>query len=211
MDTDQWIKVAPIITTIVFSASTLWLAIKQNLDGNKNARREEYKFAKIFFDDLKANPEMHPFARKKGFQAIGRNQDLPPSVIEHLMTFHDPVAALNDYEASRGYLQNAEEPESLQLSFAGGSLWSTEKRRKFISVAYLICAIIFYFLAFTPWFLLVTGKISMPVAINLIIVLLPIGITIAVIAAREFIQLRRAMRLIQAQSRLTTNEADPSQ
>ena len=110
MDTDQWKDVVPIITTIVFSASTLWLAIKQRIDGNKSARREEYKFAKVFFDDLKANPDMHPFARKKGFKAIGKNEDLPASVIEHLMTFQDPVTALNDYEVSRGYLHISEEP-----------------------------------------------------------------------------------------------------
>jgi len=51
MDIEQWIKVIPVITTIIFGGSTLWLSIRQHLDGNKNARREEYKFAKIFFDD----------------------------------------------------------------------------------------------------------------------------------------------------------------
>ena len=206
MDTDPWIKVTPIITTIVFSASTLWLSIKQHLDGNKNARREEYKFAKNFFDDLDANPQMHLFARKKGFQAIGRSRDLPPSVIEHLMKFHDPVAALEDYELSRGYLQKSEGVGPLQLSFARTFLWATEKRRKLLGAFYLTCAVVFYFLAFSPWFLLTIGKISTPVAINLTIVVLPIGITVTIFAAREFIQLRRARRLIHAQSQLNDNE-----
>ena len=197
MDTDQWIKIVPVITTILFGASTLWLSIKQHLDGNKNSRREEYKFAKIFFDDLKANPEMHPFARKRGFQAIGKNQDLAPSVVEYLMNFPDPIAALNDYEASRGYLQESEERGTTQLSFAAAFLWSTENRRKNISVGYLACAGIFYLLAFAPWFFLTIGKISVAVAINSSIVFSPIGVFIAVVAAREFIQLRRAMRLIK--------------
>jgi hypothetical protein len=206
MDTDQWIKISPVITTIVFGASTLWLSIKQHLDGNKDARREDYKFAKIFFDDLKANPEMHPFARKRGFQVIGKNQDLAPSVVEYLMNFPDPIGALNDYEASKGYLQDSEETGRTKLFFAGAFLWSTENRRKNMSAGYLACAVIFYLLAFAPWFLLTIGKISVAVAINLSIVFLPIGIFIAVVAAREFIQLRRAMRLIKNQGRLVDVE-----
>lgn len=210
MDTDQWIKIAPVITTIVFGASTLWLSIKQHLDGNKNARREEYKFAKIFFDDLSANPKMHPFARKRGFQAIGKNQDLAPSIVEYLMKFPDPVAALNDYEASRGYLRESEEAGATQLSFAAAFLWSTENRRRNMSAGYLICAIIFYFFAFAPWFFLTIGKISVAVAINLTILFFPIGISIAVVAAREFIQLKRAMRLIKTQGRLIDIEHVPA-
>jgi hypothetical protein len=200
MDTDQWIKVTPILTTICFGASTLWLSIKQYMDGGKNARREEYKFAKLFFDDLDANPEMHPFARKKGFQAIGRNQDLPPSVIEHLMTLRDPVSALSDYEFSRGYLKSSEVPGRRQLSFASTLLFSTEKRRKVMSAIYFSCAVLFYLLAFSPWFLFAFGKISAPVAINLAILCFPTGITVTWCVLREFVQLRRAMRLVAAQN-----------
>ena len=200
MDTDQWLKVVPIVTTIGFGASTLWLSIRQYLDGNKNSRREEYKFAKLFFDELRAKPEMHPFARKKGFQAIGRNQDLPPSVIEHLMTLRDPVTALSDYESSRGYLKNSETFGRRQLGFASATLFATEKRRNIISATYLACAITFYLLSFTPWFLLTIGKISTPLAINASIVFSPVGMMISVGAVREFLQLRRAMRLVKAQN-----------
>ncbi|MBZ2206545.1 hypothetical protein [Massilia soli] len=210
MDTDQWLKVAPIITTIALGASTLWLAIKQYFDGNKNALREEYKFAKIFFQDLEDNPGMHAFARKKGFQAIGKNQDMPPSVIEYLMAFADPVQALSDYEASRGYLTSVEGRGKRQLQFASSFLFATEKRRKVLSVAYLLCASAFYFLAFTPWFLLTVGKISTTIAINSTIVFFPLGITVTVITTREFIQLRRAMRLVDVQNRRAVEEDSAS-
>ncbi|MET3134300.1 hypothetical protein AAKU55_004595 [Oxalobacteraceae bacterium GrIS 1.11] len=204
MNTDQWLKVIPIVTTIGFGGSTLWLAIRQHLDGNKNARREEYKFAKLFFDELRAKPEMHSFARKKGFQAIGRNQDLPPSVIEHLMTLRDPVTALSDYESSRGYLKNSEVLGRRQLDFASAVLFSTEKRRNIISVTYFICAIMFYLLAFTPWLLFSIGNISVSFAIKASIVFSPVGLTIAVFTFREFLQLRRAIRLVKTQN----NQAD---
>lgn len=200
MDTNQWLKVAPIVTTIIFSASTLFLSIRQYLDGNKNARREEYKFAKLFFDDLKQNPEMHAFARKKGFQAIGRNQALPPSVIEHLMTLRDPVAALSDYECSRSYLKNSDELGPRQLEFASKFLFATERRRNAVSAVYLLCAIIFYLTAFAPWILFTLKKISFALTINAMIVFFPIGIMATVVLLREFVQLRRAMRLVKAQN-----------
>jgi hypothetical protein len=200
MDTDQWLKVVPIVTTIGFGASTLWLSIRQYLDGNKNARREEYKFAKLFFEDLKENPQMHQFARKKGFQAIGRNQDLPPSVVEHLMAFHDPVTALSDYESSRAYLKNSDAFVRRRLEFAGSVLFATEKRRNVMSFAYFACAVIFYLLAFAPWFLFTVRTISAPLAINASILTLPSGITVAVCCMREFLQLRRAIRLVRAQN-----------
>lgn len=200
MDVDQWLKVAPIVSTIVFGGSTLWFAIKQNLDGNKNSRREEYKFAKLFFDELNAKPEMHPFARKKGFQAIGRNQDLPPSVIEHLMTLRDPVAALSDYESSRGYLKNTEVLGKAKLNFASNLFFATETRRNWISRTYAACAIIFYLFAFTPWILLTLGKIPVSLAVNASVAFSPIGLAVSIGAAREFLQLRRAMRLVKMQN-----------
>ena len=200
MNTDQWFKLIPIITTIVLGASTLWLSIRQYLDGNKNSRREEYKFAKLFFDDLKENPEMHAFPRKKVFQAIGRDQNLPPSVIEHLMTLRDPVTALSDYEFSRSYLKNSDELGRRQLDFASKVFFATETRRNTISAAYLFLALVFYLFAFSPWLLLSAGKISTTLALNLLIISLPIGISATVVFLREVMQLRRAMRLVKAQN-----------
>jgi hypothetical protein len=143
---------------------------------------------------------MHAFARKKGFQAIGQNQTLPPSVIEHLMTFRDPVTALSDYEFSRAYLKHSEESGPSQLSFASSFLLSTEKRRNILTAAYVSCAVLFYILAFTPWFLLTIGKISVSTGVNALIVSLPIGLSVTILTAREAVQLRRAMRLIKAQN-----------
>lgn len=200
MDTEHVLKVVPVITTIVLGAITLWLSIKQYLDGNKNARREEYKFAKLFFEDLTLNPNMHPFARKKGFQAIGKNKDLPPMVIEHLMTFDDPVMALSDYEVSRGYLQHSEDRGEHQLYFPNTLLFSTEQRRHVISIIYLIAAVAFYFLAFAPWLLFTMGKISAQVTVNASVVFFPLGISVTVLSTREFIQLTRARRLIKSQA-----------
>ncbi|MGK5080842.1 hypothetical protein [Janthinobacterium sp. HLX7-2] len=199
MDIDQWLKLAHLALTAFFGATTAWLGIRQYLDGNKTARREEYKFAKLFFDELKQHPPMHAYARKKGFQAIGRNQDLPPNVIEHLMDLRDPVGALQDYESSRAYLKHTAGRGKRQLDFAS-TIFSTDRRREFISTLYILGAIFSYIVAFTPWFLKTIEKISTPVAISASAVFSPIGIFFAVILLREFLQLRRAMRLVKMQN-----------
>lgn len=206
MNRDQWLKIIPIITTIFFGGSTLWLTIKQRTDGNKAARREDYKFAKQLFDDLEANPKMHPFARMKGFQAFGNIENLPPSIVEHLMKLGDPMTSLSDYETSRGYLRHTGNFGSYTLDFSKVFFLSTEGRRKALSISFLIFAAAAYIIAFTPWFLFTVGMISGPLAINATIILLPSGLAGAIVALREFIQLRSAMRLIRAQTQMLEQE-----
>ena len=195
------VKIAQIITAAVVGAGTLWLAVRQHSAGAKGAQKEEYKFAKLFFEELQANPGMHRFARDKGFQAIGRNENLSPTVVEHLMTFEDPVLALADYESSRSYLKGGDRTDRPQLSFSSLLLCSSSRRRTILGRFYVFLAVCFYTLAFTPWLFFTIGKISPSIAISSTVVLLPIGFTVAVIAVREYIQLKRAVRLLDHQCR----------
>jgi len=209
MDIDQWLKLAPTIAAIFFGGSTLWLGVKQHLEGNKNARREEYKFAKMFFDELAQIPEMHPFARKKGFQAIGQNRDLPPEIIEHLMTLRDPVVALSDYEFSRGYLKSVEVSGNHNLVFSNTFLFATETRQKIVELIYVAVAVLSYLTAFLPFLLFAADKISSILALKISISIFPIGIAVTIFCIREFLQLFRARRLIKLQnSRFNQNDPD---
>jgi hypothetical protein len=117
------------------------------------------------------------------------------------MGFQDPVMALNDYESSRNYLKHTEELGRRQLGFESKLLLSTEQRRRVMSGIYISGAAIFYLVAFSPWFLLTLKIIPVPVAVNALIILSPIGIAVTVVSVRKFIQLRRAMRLVTTQNR----------
>lgn len=200
MEFDDWTKVLPILTTAIFGATTAWLAWNNHLDSKKNAWREEYKFAKTFFDDLLANPAMHSFARKKGYQAIGGNKDLSPAAIEHLMTLNDPVAALSDYEYSRSYLRHQGTPDRRQLSFIDSRLLATEGRRKVWRNAMVLVGAIFYLIAFTPWALYSLQLISDPFAIGLTLAVAPPGFWATIFLWKEAAQISRAMRLLKTQN-----------
>ena len=202
MDLDQWLKLAPTLAAVFFSGCTLWLGLKQHFDGNKSARREEYKFAKIFFDDLKADPKMHAFARKKGFQAIGQTRNLPPEIVEHLMTLSDPVIALSDYEFSRGYLKSSEISGSYELVFSNKFLFASKKRQKIVGSLYAFIAVCSYAVAFLPFLLFAAEKISSVMAIKISISVFPAGIAVTIFCVREFLQLYSAMRLIKLQNLL---------
>lgn len=54
----QWLQVFTAVTTAVFAASTLWLAVKQHLANKRGLLREEYKFAKEFFEDVLKSPPL---------------------------------------------------------------------------------------------------------------------------------------------------------
>lgn len=200
LDIDQWLKLAPTIAAAFFGATTLWLGVKQHLEGNKSSFREEYKFAKIFFDDLEENPRMHSFARKKGFQALGQNRDLSPDIIEYLMTLRDPVIALSDYEFSRGYLKSINTFNQQKLIFSNKFLFSTEKRQKIVGLLYLFVAMMSYALAFFPFLLFASEKISSVLAIKISIIVFPVGIAVTIFSVREFSQIYRARRLIKLQN-----------
>lgn len=203
MDVEQLIKIVGVLITAFIGPAGLWLSTRQYFLGTQAAYREEYKFAKMFFEDLEKNPKMHAFARQKGYQAIAGSQNLPASVIKHLMSLFDPVLALQDYILSKSYLSHTPGPSKRQLSFSAG-LISTHKRRQFCSVSYFVGFVIFYIAGFSPFYLWVFGEISPRLATVLSVLTLPIGLFLAIVFGREFRQLRGAMRLVKNQN----DEAD---
>jgi hypothetical protein len=202
MSEDNLIKLASVLPGAVFGASTLWLGLRQFGQSRMTARREEYLFAKSYFDDLGSGKSMHPFAKSKGLLAIAQRSDLKPEVIEHLMTYKDPLTALNYYESSLGYLKWSETGQD-KLSFASKIL-SSRKRRQITRSALALGALLSYCLAVSTWIMWTFRLISTPLTIQLSVILFPLGIALAVIFIRQFVQLSRASRLIEGPNEFET-------
>lgn len=94
MNTNLAMQLATVTIAFVGGCGAMWRANKELFWGSRNSLREEYKFAKSFFDDLGKQPNMHPYARQKGLEAITGNPSLPYGVIEYLLTLHDPANVL---------------------------------------------------------------------------------------------------------------------
>jgi hypothetical protein len=197
----QWLQVFTAVTTAVFAASTLWLAVKQHFVNKRGLLREEYKFAKGFFEDVVQSPAMHRFPRIKGYQAIAGIHTLPPAIIQHLMDFPDPVVALSDYAFSRGYLKDTPSLKRRRLDFER-SLFSTEARQLFWSRAFTFIAIFSYSCAFAPLFFGTMQQISLQLAALFSILTVPLGLFLSVTFTREAFQLRHAARLVKTQNDL---------
>jgi hypothetical protein len=121
------------------------------LIGKRGDMREEYAFAQKFFAELTANPEMHPFVREKGYQAIASDRTLETVEIEYLLTLKKPDRALKDYVLGRNYLEHLPNIGNLQIAFK--DKYKRSWTRYWRKTLYLLLYFALAFLAFAPLFL----------------------------------------------------------
>lgn len=196
MDTELTIKIATVVIAFVGGCILLWRANKELFFGSRNSLREEYKFAKTFFDDLEKQPKMHPYARQKGFQGIAGNQSLSPKVIEYLLTLHDPATVLNDYAFSFKLLDHSVTAGTKQIKFKVA--YSDESRRNRLKWYYVIVYAASYTIAISPILAGQWGLLSKSLSFGLLLVTLPfLLVTVASINASR--RMHCAERLVKSQ------------
>lgn len=110
--------------------------------------RDEYSFAKTFFEEVSSNPALHPFLREKGYQAIAGDRQLSADEIEYLLSLEKPDRALRDYVLGRQYLDHLPQSGNLQIDFKKRykNKWSRTWRMYVYSALYLL----FSLTAFSP-------------------------------------------------------------
>ena len=126
--------------------------------GKQSQRREEYKFAKDFLEEVKSKPDMHPFAREKGYKAIapdkqpgvGLRDKLGAKEIEYLLSLKKSELALQNYILGRHYLENIFDNETPKIAFKKQyeDCSSRGLRKNIFFALYWL----FAFLAFAPIF-----------------------------------------------------------
>ncbi len=121
------------------------------LIGKRGRMREEYKFAKEFLDAVERTPNMHPYIREKGYQAISGDHTLSADEVEYLLTLVKPDRALRDYVLGRPYLEHFPHAGNLQIAYKKRyrSNWS-RRWRLYLYVTLYFC---FALAAFAPFML----------------------------------------------------------
>ncbi len=116
----------------------------------KSRLQEDYKFAKQFLEEIRTNPNLHPFAIEKGYQAIAGSVLLSSEEIAYLLSLKNPVQCLNDYLLSKKCLQALEMNGDLRLTYKKKYLSpkSRKLRKRMFFFVYMICL----FLMFSPFF-----------------------------------------------------------
>lgn len=160
----------------------------------KSRLREDYRFAKDFLEDIKNNPNLHPFAVEKGYHAIAGSVYLKSEEVAYILSLKNPGKCLNDYVFSKKYLKLIDTDGNFCLKFYDkySSPWFRRLRKAF----YLFLYFVFAFIALSPF------VISSILEIMLFITL-PVFGYFALSFLNSFIQIGLAEKLINNQNRHT--------
>jgi len=139
VDHDIIVKLATLLLGVV----ALWKVIPEIIRGRHGDLREEYKFAKDFFADVKQNSHMYPFVNQKGYQAIAGDARITSAEVDYLLTFPNSVLTIKDYVFSRKCLECLVTDAGPQLVFRDGfkSRFSRFLGKIFHFMFYIVCCL----------------------------------------------------------------------
>jgi hypothetical protein len=189
----QFETIAKIISAIVAVAG-VGKIIYDVTTGSESSLREDYKFAKEFLEDLKNNPDLHPFAVEKGYQAIAGSKFISAEEVAYLLSLKNPNKCLNDYLLSRKYLQKLDTDGDLHLAFCHKYSYplSRNVRKSIFFTLYVCCALI----SILPIF--------MPQYFRFVVITLPGFGYYAFVSLDVYIRIYRGEQLVKNQQRHTS-------
>lgn len=146
MDAGLLLKIFGATTALIGTGTGLALAIYNFLTGNANRQREEYKFAKDFFQSANEE-ELHPFVLEKGYQIIVGNKVMPMNEIEYLFSLKNSAQAIKDNMLARPYIEYRHEEVEKKIKYKKKfeAVWSRKWRIWMYIFLYALC----FFLAFS--------------------------------------------------------------
>jgi len=197
MDISTIIKIVVAISAILGAAKVIY----EFTLGGHTRRREEYRFAKEFLNDLYKVDEadkLHPLAVERGFYAIAGTSSIKADDVEYLLTLLSPDKALKDYVLSRACVEIDHKTQRVQFRAKYASVFARFWRKVWWLLIYFVASL----LAASP--LVLTGPLGLPTRFMwLAIVTIPCGGLYAYLALRDFIKITRAEALVKDQKKHT--------
>ncbi|MGV7207183.1 hypothetical protein ACLB1G_04945 [Oxalobacteraceae bacterium A2-2] len=197
VEIDLILRFMPIVIGAIGLAPALfnlWL-------GRKGQSRDEYQYARDFLKDLADQPDMHPYVRQIGYQALANHRDVEPDEVAYILTFTSPVRALRNFLLGRPYLKLVKEGDSRRLVFRPrySKLWQRRWRKGVYFAAYFISTVG----AFSAWlFAPVTGVRGGRLALDLVSCL-------AVFGPCSWLSLSAAVKICRAEILMKSQEQIP--
>ena len=164
--------------------------------GKRSQWREEYFFAKQFFEDLSSEKPMHPFVREKGYKAIAGTADLGTGETCLVLTLPQPEKALRDYSLGKPYLTLNTKASEIEADYLGKyqTVWSRRWRKIFYSVLYGACVLA----AFSPIWLARLPRFSLNQVIELWFVTMLVFIPYGYFSLKAAVRIFRAEEFVQS-------------
>lgn len=147
MDIDVLLKSITVLVGVFGVGKVLY----EFVIGRKGRMRDEYRFAHEFLSAVEANPDMHPYLKEKGYQAIAGDSTLSADEVKYLLSVVKPDRALKDYVLGRQYLEHLPHAGNLQVAYK--HRYRNEWSRRWRLYLYAACYVLFGFAAFSPFVL----------------------------------------------------------
>jgi hypothetical protein len=171
-----------------------WKIIYDIVTGGKPRLREDYRFAKEFLEELKNNPDLHPFAVEKGYHAIAGSNTVGFEEIAYLLSLKNPGQCLYDYTFARRILQTIDKNGELYLTFS--KKYSSSQFRWLKKNFHLLCYLFWAVMSICPGFLS-----ALP--LWFLVITLPIFGYASVDSIRSYARIRRGEELVKNQQNHT--------
>jgi len=187
------------LATFLLGAVATWRVVVELIRGRHGSLRDEYKFAKEFLQELKANPDMHPFLKQKGFQAIAGDPRLSTLEIEYLLSLQDSARALQDYVLGSAYLVHQVTAGAKQITFKKKYMrpWARHWRK----AGYLVLYAFFYLVGVAPLILPAFKVLQISSALTTFVFSVVFFFPAAFLALRAGYRISRAEVLVSTQYR----------
>lgn len=194
---DALAKFAPFVVAVIGLLIAIWKQLIEFSRGKQGNLRDEYRFSREFFSDLAAHPQMHPFLREKGFQAVSGGTDLSGSEREYFLELHGSVNALRNFISGRKYLDFHTTVATHKVRFKKRYMqrWSRLWRKSMYGLTYFICAS----LAMSPLLLPSIDLLSADKSFVALVVTVPIFLPSAFLALKAAVRINHAENLVKNQ------------
>ncbi|MBM7071818.1 hypothetical protein JQC92_07145 [Shewanella sp. 202IG2-18] len=168
---------------------TAWKSLQDIFNNKKSNLREEYKFAKAFFEDLKAD-DLHPYVLTKGYQAIAGTTSLTNAEIEYILSLKNPLQCLRDFNLSKNIFEKLETTGDLSLIYK--PKYSKKSSRTWRKIMYISLYGILGFGAMSPFLFANLTERTLQEIVSLILFVSPICAFNAWLAIKAYFKLERA-------------------
>ena len=112
MEFEPIIKNVGLIIGLILSVITIAKLIFDILILQKSKLKEDYQFAKEFFEELQNGNKVHPLVIERGYHVISGDNSLTKKEIECVIELENPSSSLRDYALAKHYLEYREAPDN---------------------------------------------------------------------------------------------------
>ncbi len=176
-------------------------ALYEIISGNKPKLRDEYLFARSFFDDLASKKELHPFAIEKGYHAIAGTTAIKGEEVAYILTLENSTRCLQDFVLSRKYIEHLNTTGDLQIAFT--KRYQRPWSRTWRKLVHMTTYAIFAFGAMAPLLLAQPLGLQPKSLFTLFAFTLPVGGFIAWTSLQSFARIYRGEKLVENQQKHT--------